>query len=758
MALDDDALAYHAHPRPGKLAVVPTKPLATQRDLALAYSPGVAAACRAIAADPAESFRLTARGNLVAVITNGSAVLGLGNLGPLPAKPVMEGKANLFKKFADIDVFDLELDARTPDELVATVRALAPTFGGINLEDIKAPECFEVERRLQAALDIPVFHDDQHGTAIISAAALLNALELTDRALDGARVVFAGAGAAALACARHYVALGVPVEHITLCDKDGVIHAERTDLFPELAPFAHPSPHRTLAEAIVGADVFVGLSVAGVLTPEMLATMAPRPIVFALANPEPEIAPEVARAARPDAIVATGRSDHPNQVNNVLGFPFVFRGALDCQARAITEPMKVAATRALAALAREDVPERVLRAYGLEALTYGPDYLIPKPFDPRVLLWVAPAVAEAAAASGVARRPIADVEAYRERLLRLVERARGLIQPLVARTAAAPPRRIVFPEGDAPAVLRAAAILAEQRICRPVLLGDPEKVRARAASYGVDLSDVEIDGVGLSGDRFESLARRFWERRQRHGVTLESARAQLADRVVQGMVMLALGEVDGLVGGLGQPYKYTLRPAIRLLGTAPGATRVSGVYAMLAGDRRIFLGDCTVNLHPDAETLAAIALNTASVAEAFGETPRVAMLSWSDFGEGRRDPEVAKVRRALQLVRKARPDLAIDGEMQADTALDPAKVTARFPFTTLQGPANVLVFPALASGNIAYKLLLQLADAESVGPLLVGLGAPANVIPVHATANEIVHVATYTAFQALDAAARPRVS
>ncbi len=758
MALDDDALAYHAHPRPGKLAVVPTKPLATQRDLALAYSPGVAAACRAIAADPAESFRLTARGNLVAVITNGSAVLGLGNLGPLPAKPVMEGKANLFKKFADIDVFDLELDARTPDELVATVRALAPTFGGINLEDIKAPECFEVEQRLQAALDIPVFHDDQHGTAIISAAALLNALELTDRALDGARVVFAGAGAAALACARHYVALGVPVEHITLCDKDGVIHAERTDLFPELAPFAHPSPHRTLAEAIVGADVFVGLSVAGVLTPEMLATMAPRPIVFALANPEPEIAPEVARAARPDAIVATGRSDHPNQVNNVLGFPFVFRGALDCQARAITEPMKVAATRALAALAREDVPERVLRAYGLEALTYGPDYLIPKPFDPRVLLWVAPAVAEAAAASGVARRPIADVEAYRERLLRLVERARGLIQPLVARTAAAPPRRIVFPEGDAPAVLRAAAILAEQRICRPVLLGDPEKVRARAASYGVDLSDVEIDGVGLSGDRFESLARRFWERRQRHGVTLESARAQLADRVVQGMVMLALGEVDGLVGGLGQPYKYTLRPAIRLLGTAPGATRVSGVYAMLAGDRRIFLGDCTVNLHPDAETLAAIALNTASVAEAFGETPRVAMLSWSDFGEGRRDPEVAKVRRALQLVRKARPDLAIDGEMQADTALDPAKVTARFPFTTLQGPANVLVFPALASGNIAYKLLLQLADAESVGPLLVGLGAPANVIPVHATANEIVHVATYTAFQALDAAARPRVS
>jgi malate dehydrogenase (oxaloacetate-decarboxylating)(NADP+) len=748
MSLDEDALAYHADGRPGKIEVVATKRLDTQRDLSLAYSPGVAAACRAIHANPDDVFKYTARGNLVAVVTNGSAVLGLGNIGPLAGKPVMEGKANLFKKFADIDVFDIELNAPTADEMVAAVKAIAPTFGGINLEDIKAPECFEVERRLQELLDIPVFHDDQHGTAIISAAALLNACNVTGREMRDLRVVFSGAGAAAMACARHYIALGVQRENILMCDVDGVIHADRPNLPDYQRDLAPRTALRSMAEALVGADAFVGLSVANVLSPEALQGMAPRPIIFAMANPDPEISYELAREARPDAILATGRSDYPNQVNNVLGFPFVFRGALDCHARKVTEEMKIAATLAIARLARAEVPDTVLRAYGLTELSFGADYLIPKPFDPRMLVWVAPAVAQAAAVSGVARTPIADLEAYREHLHQIVERSRGLMQPLISRARSAP-KRIVFPDGDNAQVLRAAQILTEQGICRPVLLGRREIIEARADALALPLDGIEIDDF-TTGPLFGDLTDRLWKLRRRRGVTLPAARALLADPVYYGAMLVREGLADGLVGGVGRPYKYTLRPAVRLLGTVAGAKVVSGVYVMLFEDRKIFLGDCTVNLYPDAAALSQIALHTAQVAETFGQVPRVAMLSYSDFGEHRSDPKVAEVRKAIELVREKRPDLIIDGEMQADTAVDPHKMRESFPFSLLDGPANVLIFPDLPSGNIAYKLLSRLAGADALGPLLVGLSAPVNIIPVHATVSQIVNVATYTVNQAID--------
>ncbi len=744
------ALAYHEGTRPGKIEVVATKPLATQRDLSLAYSPGVAEPCLAIHADPEAVFRYTARGNLVAVVTNGTAVLGLGDIGPLAGKPVMEGKANLFKKFADVDVFDIELNARTVDEMVAAVKAIAPTFGGINLEDIKAPECFEVERRLQAELDIPVFHDDQHGTAIISAAALLNVCELTGRDIATVKVVFSGAGASALACARLYVALGADRKNIKLFDSKGLVTKSRSDLNPEKETFAADGPPQTLGEALVGADGFVGLSVAGALKAEWLAGMAPRPFIFAMANPDPEIPYEVARATRPDAIVATGRSDHPNQVNNVLGFPFVFRGALDCRARKITEEMKLAATKALAALAKEDVPDEVLRAYGVDRLEFGPEYIIPKPFDPRVLLHVAPAVAEAAAASGVAREPIANLEAYRERLWRLVERSRSLVGPLIRRARANRPQRIAFAAGTNPFVLRAAQQLVADGICKPVLVGPEWKVLKVAGDHRVDLTGVEIVDP-QTHEAAESLSQQLWEMRQRKGATRTAARAMAHDPICYAALLVKAGLCDGMVGGPGRPYKHTLKPALRVLGLDGYSKVVSGVYAMIFPDgRSMFLGDCTVNIHPDAEALAEIALNTAKVAEAFGHRPRVAMLSYSDFGEHRDDPEVQKVQRALALVRERRPDLEIDGEMQADTAVNPQKRADGFPFSTLKGAANVLVFPDLTSGNIAYKLLEHLASAENLGPLLTGVGRPVNVVPVDGGVTEIVNIATFTANQALD--------
>jgi malate dehydrogenase (oxaloacetate-decarboxylating)(NADP+) len=743
-----DPLAYHRQGRPGKIEVVATKPLNTQRDLSLAYTPGVAEACMAIHRNPDDVFKYTAKGNLVAVITNGTAVLGLGDIGPEAGKPVMEGKANLFKKFADIDVFDIEIDVKTVDEMVAVCKAMAPTFGGINLEDIKAPECFELERRLQDELDIPVFHDDQHGTAIISAAALINAVALTERGLDTTTIVFSGAGAAAIACAELYCALGVRRDNIVMCDSKGPITRHREVSDERKRSFATERELTSLAEALVGADVFVGLSVGNIVSGEMVQSMAERPIIFAMANPDPEIPYDVAKAARPDAIIATGRSDFPNQVNNVLGFPFVFRGALDCRARKITEEMKVAATRSLAALSREEVPDRVLRAYGLDLLHFGPDYIIPKPFDPRVLTRVAPAVARAAAESGVAREPIADLEAYTERLHQVVERARGLMQPLIVRARrCTPPKRIVLMDGTNLTVMRAAVQLADEGICQPILLGPEWKILQRAAAANVDLTNVEVKEVA-AGEDFEKLASKLWELRARKGMTWQAARAAMRQRTFYGAMMVREGLADGMVGGLGRPYKETLSPALRVLGHTGGG--VSGTYAMLFKDRRIFFGDCTVNVDPDADMLAAIAINTAEVARRFGVTPRVALLSYSDFGEHYRDDKVATVRRAIEIVKAKEPGLEIEGEMQADTAVSWDKMQANFPFTALTGPANVLVFPDLTSGNIAYKLLLQLTDAEAVGPLLVGPGGPVNVIPMHASVEEVVNVVTYTCVQALD--------
>ena len=744
-----DALDYHSEGRPGKIEVVATKTLKTQRDLSLAYSPGVAEACRAIHADPEDVFKYTAKGNLVAVVTNGTAVLGLGDIGPMAGKPVMEGKANLFKKFADIDVYDIELDASSVDEIVAAVKAIAPTFGGINLEDIKSPECFEVERQLQEQLDIPVFHDDQHGTAIISAAALINAVELTHRTLETLKIVFSGAGAAAIACANLYVRLGVKPENITMFDSEGVLHQGRADLEGDRRHYTESPEGLTLTEALTGADAFLGLSVGNIVTGDMIKGMAPQPIIFAMANPDPEIPYAEAKAARPDAILATGRSDYPNQVNNVLGFPFVFRGALDCRARKITEEMKAAATRALAALARQDVPDEVLRAYEVQQLSFGPDYIIPKPFDARVLLWVAPAVAEAAAECGVARKPIQDLDAYREQLYRLVERARGLMQPLVQRVRRSPRQRIVFPDGPSAQVLRAAQILVDEGICIPVLLGPEWKILQRAAELGVEMTGIEIDECDPADPDFDRLAENLWLARRRKGVTRAAARAALRHRPYYGSMLVAEGLADGLVGGLDKPYRDTLRPALQTVGRAEGSAVVSGTYAMIFEDRRLFLGDCTVNIDPDAETLAEIALNTALVAESFGQTPRVAMLSYSDFGESRKEPGVAKLSRAIEIVRQRRPDLEIDGEMQADTAVNWAKMQENFPFTTLTGPPNVLIFPTLGSANIAYKLLSKLTDVEVVGPLLTGLDGAVSVIPVGASVNEIVNIAVYTSMMAL---------
>ncbi len=748
MASYRDALEYHAKDRPGKIEVVPTKPLLTQRDLALAYSPGVAEPCLAIKADPEDVWKYTNRGNLVAVVTNGTAVLGLGNIGPHAGKPVMEGKANLFKKFADIDVFDIELDAIDTETFIAAARALAPTFGGINLEDIRAPECFEIEQRLQAELDIPVFHDDQHGTAMIAAAALLNACEITERDLGAIKVVFSGAGAAAVATARLFVSLGVQTEHIYMCDSKGLITTARSGpkAYPEKMAFAQPGDPKSLGEALVGADCFVGLSVAGVLTGDMLQSMTARPLVFAMANPDPEIPYAEAMAAVPDAIVATGRSDHPNQVNNVLGFPFVFRGALDCRARCVNEPMKHAAVRALAQLAKEDVPDAVLRAYGLDRLGFGPEYLIPKPFDPRVLTRVAPAVAQAAADSGVARLPIEDLDAYRERLEKRIEKSAEFMRPLINR-AKIFKKRIVFPDGNHPKVMRAAQILADEGICVPVLIGERWKIQMRAEAANVDTSKFEVREIG-GDDQFDELARQLWHERQRKGFTHAVARQALRSSTWYACMMLHEGLADGLVGGLERPYQDTLRPALQTIGRNPVVSTVSGVYAMLIKGHTLFFGDCTVVERPTSTQLAQIAVNTARVAQAMGAQPRVALLSYSDFGE-HRSHDAQRVRNALPLIREAWPELQVDGEIQADTAVNPRKASELFPFSELGGQANVLIFPDLQSGNIAYKLLRELGGATAVGPIIVGLRRPVNVLATGSSVDDIVNITALTVNQAV---------
>jgi len=749
--LANDAFDYHRGARPGKIEVVSTKPCATQRDLSLAYTPGVAGPCLAIEKDPDLAYEYTAKGNLVAVVTNGTAVLGLGAIGPLAGKPVMEGKGVLFKRFADIDVFDIEIDSRDPDEIVRVCRLLEPTFPGINLEDIKAPECFVIEERLQSQVAIPVFHDDQHGTAIITSAALLNAIEITKRRIDDLRIVIVGAGASGIASARLFTKLGVRREQIVMCDRKGVIFRGREeDMNPYKAEFASDTAARTLADAMRGADVFLGLSTAGLVTPDMVRSMAKRPILFACANPDPEIGYPDAKAARPDVLMATGRSDYPNQVNNVLGFPFLFRGALDARATRFNDEMKLAAVRALADLAREDVPDSVARAYGVENLHFGPEYLIPKPFDPRVLLWVAPAVANAAMATGVARRTL-DLDAYRERLEARLGKSRELVRAIIHR-AQRDPRRIVFPEGEHPRIMRVAEHLAAEGVARPVLLGKPERIRAAARRLELTLEGVEVVHPRQHPRRADYVAE-LYRLRQRKGITRADADTLMRDPNYFGSMMVHLGDADGLVSGVTQHYPDTIRPALQIVGLRPGLTRVCGVYCVIAKGKCWFFADTTVNIQPNAEELAEIAILAAGVAREFGFEPRIAMLSFSSFGSARH-PVVDTVRRATEIVRRRAPELQVDGEMQLEPAVDPAAAREHFPFSRIQGDANVLVFPDLHSGNLAFKLMQRLAGAETIGPILAGLARPIHIVAPTSDDNEIIHIASIAAVEAQERLAR----
>ncbi|WKW12711.1 NADP-dependent malic enzyme [Pseudogemmatithrix spongiicola] len=746
----EDALEYHARGRPGKIAVVPTKPLTNQRDLALAYSPGVAEPCLEIKANPDDAYKYTAKGNLVAVVTNGTAVLGLGNIGALAGKPVMEGKGNLFKQFADLDVFDLEVGSEHPDDVIKFCQLLEPTVGGINLEDIKAPDCFYIEETLRKTMKIPVFHDDQHGTAIISGAALLNAIEVSGKDIATVKVVFSGAGAAAISTAEHYVRLGVKREHITMCDRKGVIYEGRKeDMDPYKARFARKTDMRSIADALDGADIFVGLSVAGAVTGEMIAKMAKAPIIFALANPVPEILPHEVRAVRDDAIIATGRSDYPNQVNNVLGFPFIFRGALDARATEINEEMKMAATRALAQLAKEDVPESVSALYGLTNVKFGPEYLIPFPFDPRALLTVAPAVAWAAVASGVAREFI-ELETYRDQLEARLGRARGIMRGLATR-AQREPKRVVFPEGEDPKIIRAAQILADDGIATPILLGRKDRVRATAEDLGISLDMIHVEEPGTSANR-ERYAQYLWQKRQRKGLSLVEAGQRITRATSFGSVMVAMGDADALVGGLGKHYPETIRPALEIIGTDRRHGLVSGLYMLVFEKHVVFFGDTTVNIEPTSEQLAQIAWSAAGLARTFGISPRIAMLSFSNFGSVKH-PEAQKVAQAVSMLRLRDPSLVVDGEMQADTAFSSEILNTRFPFSALKEAANVLIFPDLSAGNIAYKLLTQLGGATAIGPILVGMQHPVHVLEQGADVQEIVNMA---AVAVIDAQQRSR--
>jgi malate dehydrogenase (oxaloacetate-decarboxylating)(NADP+) len=739
---EGEALEYHEKPRPGKFEIEPTKPLSTQRELSLAYTPGVAEPCREIAADPEASFRYTNRGNLVGVVSDGSATLGLGDIGPLASKPVMEGKAVLFKHLAGVDAFDIELDVDDVDALVACAAAMEPTFGGINLEDIAAPECFEVEERLRDKMSIPVFHDDQHGTAIITAAALLNALQLQEKSIEDIDVVFAGAGAAGIACARLYHSLGVPIERITMVDIDGVIHAGRDGALNKyMRPFAHETDKRTLGEALEGADVFVGVSAGGIVSQEMVASMAERPIIFALANPNPEITYPEAMEVRDDLIMATGRSDYPNQVNNVLGFPFIFRGALDVAATTINEEMKKAAVEAIAELAQEEVPEVVSRAYGEEYFTFGPEYIIPKAFDPRALLRIAPAVARAAGESGVARRPIEDMEAYCETLERLQSKSKALVRRLINK-AKNDPRRILLPEGGHDSILRAAQILVDEGIAHPVLLGDIDRITGRADELDIDLTGVELFDH-RQDPRYDEMVQAYYERRQRHGVTENEAYSIMKHREPYAMMMVECGRADGVVSGVKKAYKESLRPALEIIGVEEDIERASGAYIVVSETGIKFFADTTVNIEPDANTLAEIAINASDLATAFDIEPRVAMLSYSNFGTSDH-PMARKVSRAARILKEMRPDLPSDGEMQVEAALDADLRERDFGFSTLEGAANVLVFPDLDAGNIAYKLMYKLGEAEVIGPVLLGMAKPVNVLQRACSVSSIVNLTVIT--------------
>ena len=743
---DQEILDYHEGDRPGKLEVVASKPFVTQRDLSLAYTPGVALPCRIIEKDPDAAFRYTGRGNLVAVVTNGTAVLGLGDIGALAGKPVMEGKGVLFKRFADVNVFDIELDTKDPDEIIRAVKLMEPTFGGINLEDIRAPECFYIETRLQELMDIPVFHDDQHGTAIISSAALLNALELAGKSIEQARVVVAGAGAAGIACANMMIALGVDPANVLMADRGGVLYEGREDTNSDYKQaFVRRTDARTLADALKGADVFVGVSGPNTVTRAMVQSMAETPIVMAMANPDPEITYEEAIAARRDVIMATGRSDYPNQVNNVLGFPFIFRGALDVRARAINMEMKIAAARALAQLAKEDVPDNVANAYGGERFSFGPEYIIPKPFDERVLTHVAPAVARAAVETGVARQPIEDFDEYVEALQRRIKgTSHRVVRNLVSQARRSSARRIVFPEATEEKILRACQNIVEEEIAEPVLIGEPEAIRERAESLGLELRGATIVDV-----RDEKLCRNYGERlyeiRQRHGVTPQQAALLLADPVYFGLMMVEGGQADGLVAGLHRSYPDTIRPALQLIQLKEGVRRVAGMYCVIVGNRVLFFADATVNIEPSSEELAEIAISAATIArDHFDIEPRVAMLSFSNFGSVHHE-FAQRMRDAALIARSWMPELVVDGEMAPDTALVPEIALTNFPHSRIQGDANVLIFPNVQSGNISLKLVQRLAGADVIGPILMGLNRPVNVLNYYSSVTEIVNITALTA-------------
>ncbi len=734
-----DALDYHRSGRKGKIEVVSSKPCRTQWDLSLAYTPGVAEPCLEIHDKPELGFEYTARGNLVAVVTNGTAVLGLGNIGPLAGKPVMEGKGVLFKRFADIDVFDLEVNSENPDEVIRLCQLLEPTFGGINLEDIKAPECFYIEETLRRTMSIPVFHDDQHGTAIISGAALLNALEVVGKDISQVRVVFNGAGASGIACAEHYVHLGVRRENILLCDSKGVVYEGRDDkLNPYKARFVAKTDRRTLADALKDADVFAGLSVGKCVTPDMLRSMAERPIVFALANPVPEISYDEAKAARPDVIIATGRSDYPNQVNNVLGFPFIFRGALDVRARSINEAMKLAATRALAALTREDVPDAVLRAYGVSRLQFGPEYIIPKPFDPRVLIWESAAVAEAAMESGVAQLTL-DLAEYREQLQRRLGRTYAVMQNIRYRAKTAP-KRIVFSEGENERIIRASVRLVDEKIAQPILLGRRTVIEHKFQELGLGKVKAEIVDP-IASTRLSPYVDEFFRLRQRYGITRTEAREWMLNNNYFGAMMVHMADADGFIAGVSQNYPDTIRPALQIIRTRAGVDRVSGLYVMATNKNVYFFADTTVNIEPTAEQLAEIAILSAEVARWFNVEPRVAMLSFSNFGSTRH-PLADKVRRATALVKAKADGLIVDGEMMADTAIVPELSAEDYPFSLVKGDANVLIFPGLEAGNVAYKLMLHMGGAEALGPILMGMAKPVHVLARGCGVEEIVNMAS----------------
>jgi malate dehydrogenase (oxaloacetate-decarboxylating)(NADP+) len=737
-----DALDYHEKGRPGKIEVVPTKPTNSQRDLSLAYSPGVAEPCLRIAENVDDVYKYTAKGNLVAVISNGTAVLGLGDIGPEAGKPVMEGKGLLFKIFADIDVFDIELDVKNVDDFVKVVKSLEPTFGGVNLEDIKAPECFEIERRLKEEMKIPVMHDDQHGTAIISGAALINACELQKKKLDKVKIVVNGAGAAAISCTRMYVALGAKKENILMFDRTGCIRKDRPNLDAIKAEFATDRNINTLEEGLKGADVFIGLSSADVMSADMLKSMSKNPIVFAMANPDPEISYPLAVSTRKDVIMATGRSDYPNQVNNVLGFPYIFRGALDVRATAINEDMKIAAVHAIAKLTKEPVPEVVYQAYNTQSLKFGPEYIIPKPTDPRLITEVAPAVAKAAIDSGVARITIQDWDKYKEELSARMGKDERIMRNL-SEVAKANPKRVVFAEADQYKVLRAAQIVKEEGIAEPILLGNKRKIQQLIEENLLDLAQVSIiDPLEeVDNEQFQKFVKHLYTKRQRKGVSLLEARKLMMDRNYFAASMVEFGLADTMISGLTKNYATTIRPSLHVIGTKPGS-RLAGMYMMLTPKGPVFFGDTTVNADPSAEELVDITILLNEEVKKLGVNPRIALLSYSNFGSN--DGYVPnKVRKAVQILHEKHPDVLVDGEMQGNFAMNSGLLEANFPFSKLNGsPANVLVFPNLESGNIAYKLLQEIGNSEAVGPVLLGMNKPVHVLQLGSTVREIVNMTT----------------